>query len=150
MTVFNQSQTSRSPFIKSGAGETGVHAAHGQKRKTESLVTHRLRGAARRCVLNRDGEVQPADRQSTGTRRRALRQQHYRSEVKCASTSLWESDTQLNCNRRPGAACCRQLKRPFIVCESINCASLMRMVVAGLQRGNCFSIPLGFIAEWNN
>lgn len=41
------------------------------------------------CILMRHTELQRADRGSTGTQSQALRQKHYRSEVKYSSTSLW-------------------------------------------------------------
>lgn len=50
------------------------------------------------CILMRHTELQWADRGSTGTQRQALRQKHYRSEVKCSSTSLWDLNPEPSCN----------------------------------------------------
>ncbi len=50
------------------------------------------------CILMRHTELQRADQGSTGTQRQALRQKHYRSEVKCSSTSLWDLDPEPSCN----------------------------------------------------
>lgn len=59
--------------------------------------------AVLRCILMRHTELQRADQGSNRTQSQALRQKHYRFEVKCSSTSLWDSDSKPGCNALPAA-----------------------------------------------